>query len=155
MTPWADIALSAVADTTGILTQLYPASCTAGTGAQTLGNLIRKPSEGFLTNLQVEPDGTNGGEIEIWDINGADGGADVNTSTVITAAQLAAAIALGKARILYSQKFSGSSGSRLAIAHGVPFMHGLAGRYINAGATGTCELNITADGGFIKTQLIV
>ena len=155
MTPWADLTLTAVTDNTGIITQLYPASCTAGTGAATLGNLVRTPCEGVLVSLQVEPDGINGGEITVWDINGADVGADVNTATTITNAQLTAAIAAGKARVIYSQKFSGSSGSRLAIAHGVPFMHGLAARYINAGAVGTCELNITADGGFRKTELIV
>lgn len=155
MTPWADLSVTAVADTTGALTQLYPASCTAGTGALTLGNLIRMPCEGTMVSLQVEPDGTNGGEIEIWDINGADCGADVDTATAITAAQLAAALALGKARIIYSQKFSGSSGSRLAIAHGVPFMHGLAARYINQGPVGTCQLNLTVDGGFCKKQRII
>ena len=108
--------------------------------------------------LQVETDGTNGGEIELWDINGKDVGADVDTATAITQAQLTAALALGKARIVYSQKFAGSSGARLALAHGVPFMHGLAARYINvvnAAPVGTCELNLTVDGGFRKTQLIV
>ena len=153
MTPWADITINAVASTAGDLTQLYPASCSVGTGALTLGTLIRKPCEGTLVALQVEPDGTNGGEIEIWDVNGADVGADVDTATAITQPQLTAAIAMGRARILYSQKFSGSSGSRLAIAHGVPFMHGLAARYINS--TGYCQLNITADGGFCKTQRII
>lgn len=150
MTPWV-ITLSAVA-ANGDLTQLYPASCTAGSGLLTSGTLVRSPCEGVLVNCQVEPDGVNGGEIQLWDVNGADAGADVNTATAITNAQLAALIAAGKARQIYGQKFSGSSGSRLAIAYGVPVMHGIAARYINA--AGTIDLNLVVGGCCRKTELV-
>ena len=153
MMGWADITLAAVTDNTGDLTQLYPTVCTVGTGATTMGTQVRVPREGTLASLQVEPDGINGGEIEIWDINGADAGADVNTAAAITNAQLLALQALGQAKILYSQKFAGGSGARLAVSFGTPFVHGLAGRYINAGAVGTCALNIVADGGFAKVHI--
>lgn len=150
MTPWV-ITLSAVV-ANGNLTQLYPSSCTAGSGAMTSGTLVRSPCEGVLVNCQVEPDGTNGGEIQLWDVNGADIGADVNTLAVITDAQLLSLIAAGKARQIYGQKFSGSSGSRLAIAYGVTIMHGIAGRYINA--AGTLELNLVVGGCCRKTELV-
>jgi hypothetical protein len=149
MTPWV-ISLTAVA-ATGNLTQLYPASCTAGSGATTSGTLKRSPCEGVLVNCQVEPDGTNGGEIQLWDVNGADVGADVDTAVVITNAQLTTLINAGKARQIYGQKFSGSSGARIAIAYGVPIMHGIAARYING--TGTIELNIVANGCMRKTEI--
>jgi hypothetical protein len=56
--------------------------------------------------------------------------------------------------LLYSQKFTGSAGSRLTIAHGCPFVHGLAARYINAGAGGpTCQLNLIVAGGCRKTEI--
>jgi hypothetical protein len=150
MTPWANLSLSAVTST-GNLTQLYPASCTAGTGANTMGNEKRGPCEGILVNAQVETDGIDGGLIELWDVNGADAGADVDTATVITNAQLAAMVAAGKARIMYAQNFSGGSGSRLAIAHGVTFAHGLAGRFV--AAAGSCSLNLIVSGGCRKTQI--
>jgi hypothetical protein len=149
MTPWV-ITLSAVA-ANGNLTQLYPGSCTAGSGATTMGTLVRTPCEGVLVNCQVEPDGTNGGEIQLWDINGADAGADVNTLAAITDVQLLAMIAAGKARQIYGQKFSGSSGSRLAIAYGVTIMHGIAARYINS--VGTLDLNLVVGGCCRKTEL--
>ena len=150
MTPWV-IQLTAVA-AAGNLTQLYPDSCTAGSGATTRGTLKRSPCEGVLVNCQVEPDGINGGELQLWDVNGADIGADVNTTNVITDAQLQALITAGKARPIYGQKFSGSSGSRLAIAYGVPVMHGIAGRYVNS--TGTLELNLVVGGCCRKTEIV-
>lgn len=154
MTPWVITALPAVAAATGNLTQLYPDSCTAGSGAISSGTLKRSPCEGVMVTCQVEPDGTNGGEIQIWDVNGADSGADVNTAAVITNAQLLILIAAGKARQIYGQKFSGSSGARLSIAHGVVFLHGLAARYINAGPVGTIDLNLVIDGGCRKTEIV-
>lgn len=149
MTPWVT-QLTAVA-ANGNLVQLYPDSCTPGTGANTMGNLKRSPCEGVLVNAQVEPDGINGGEIQLWDINGADAGADVDTTNVITNAQLVAMIAAGKARPIYGQKFSGASGSRLAIAYGVTIMHGIAARYVNA--AGTLELNLVVGGCCRKTEI--
>lgn len=155
MTPWV-ITLNAVLQT-GNLTQLYPASCSAGSGASTSGTEVRQPCEGVLVNCQVEPDGVNGGEIQLWDVNGADAGADVNTGTTITDTQLNTLIAAGKARQIYGQKFSGSSGARLAIAYGVSIMHGIAARYINpptGSATGTLDLNLVVSGCARKTQIV-
>lgn len=152
MTPWV-IQLNAVL-ANGNLTQLYPDSCTAGSGATTSGTLKRSPCEGVLVNAQVEPDGTNGGEIQLWDVNGADIGANVDTTNVITDAQLNTLIAAGKARAIYGQKFSGSSGSRLAIAYGVTIMHGIAARYVNTPAAGTLELNLVVGGCCRKTEIV-
>lgn len=150
MMGWAGISLAAVA-ATGDLTQLYPDCCTVGTGATTMGTQKRTPSEGTLASLQVEPDAIDGGIIQIWDLNGADIGADVNTAAAITNAQLVLLQAAGRARLIFEQVFSGSSGARTAVSFGMPFTHGLAGRYVNT--TGTCKLNITADGGFRKTSI--
>ena len=153
MTPWFIKNLAAVADSNGNLTQLYPPSFAAGTGQTGVGGVVfRKPAEGTLVNLQVDPDGVNGGTIELYDINGADAGADVNTGTAITAAQLATLLAAGKARQMYANDFSGSSGARISIAFGVPFMHGLAARYINVGPVGTVSLVLNVDGGSIGTD---
>ena len=155
MTPWV-ITMNAVL-ATGNLTQLYPSSCTAGSGATTSGTEVRSPCEGILVNCQVEPDGVNGGEIQLWDVNGADAGADVNTLSAITDAQLTTLIAAGKARPIYGQKFSGSSGSRLAIAYGVTIMHGIAARYINPPtgvAAGSIDLNLVVSGCARKTQIV-
>jgi hypothetical protein len=154
MNAWGPISLTAVT-ATGNVTQLYPAFCTAGTGSGTLGTLKRGPCEGVLLNLQVETDGINGGKLEVWDVNGNDGGDDVDTAVVITNAHLAALVSAGKARKIYEQNFVGSAGARLAIAHGTPFVKGLAARFSNDGPTGTCSTNIIADGGFRKTEIIV
>ena len=43
---------------------------------------------GAVVSLQVETDGTNGGIIQLWDINGLDIGANVSFLDVITNAQL-------------------------------------------------------------------
>jgi hypothetical protein len=152
MTPWFISGLAAVADATGNVTQLYPPSFAPGTGATTGGTVFRKPAEGTLVNMQVDPDGLDGGTIELYDINGADAGADVNTSNQITAAQLATLIAAGKARKMYGNVFSGASGARISIAFGTPFLHGLAARYINPGPTGTVSLTLIVDGGSIGTD---
>lgn len=149
MTPWI-VPLTAVASA-GNLTQCYVDTNTPGSGATTSGTEVRKPTEGVLFRAEVATDGTNGGVIEVWDLNGADGGADVNTATVITDAQRAAAVTLGKARLIWTQNFTGSSGARMAITRAVPFMHGLAARYING--AGTCTLNLLVDGGGLKTTI--
>ena len=150
---WADVELSAVADKTGNLQQLFPNWVTVGTGATTSGTLVRQACEGTLVNAQIETDGTNGGEFELWDLNGAEVGADVNTATAITAAQLTALQVLGRAKIIWSQKFTGSAGAKIPIAMGVPFCFGLAGRYVNAGPAGKVWLDLIVDGGFRKVEI--
>ena len=94
-----------------------------------------------------------GGIIELWDIDGLWEGAANNTSTgdTMTAAYKTAKAALGQARLLWTQNFKGDAASRAAIITGnVPFVRGLAARYINA-AGATCTINIVLDGGYLKT----
>lgn len=157
-TPQGGIALTAVA-ASGNLTQLYNASCTAGTAIASAnhGDTLRKPAGGHLLSAQVQTDGTNGGTIEIYDINGLEAGADVSAGTAITNSQLATALAAGRARLIWSQDFSADAGARTASARIMPFLHGLAARYVNVvegTPTGACWLNIVADGLGLKTTKI-
>ena len=151
-TPWGGLSLTAVADTTGNATQLYPASCSAGSGATTKGTQIRRPMGGVTTSISIQTDGTDGGIIEIWDVCGSDGGADVNTLAAITATQLNALVAAGMARLIWSENFTGTSAAPMRSTQPINFVHGLAARYINS--TGTCKVNVFADGGFCYTTLI-
>lgn len=152
MKSWSPLVMTAVASN-GNLTQLYDPAGTAGSGLTTAGVEVRKPIEGIIYWLDVMPDGSNGGTIEIWDLNGADGGADVNTATVITDAQRATAVTLGKASLLWTQIFTGSSGARLAQQRPITFMHGLAARFYNSGPTGVCTLTVAVDGGNVKQPI--
>jgi hypothetical protein len=146
MTPFC-VDLAAVA-LTGAGTQIYYDTMTAGSGTTTPGSLKREPIHGVLHSLEIEPDGTNGGELEVWDMNGTDGGANVDTASVVTNAQIAAAIAAGKGRLIYSQKFTGSTGSVVRTVRGnpMPFQHGLVARFKNSGPTGTVSLNLLTSG---------
>ncbi len=152
--PWV-CALTAVA-ATGDLTQLYPVTCTAGVAkaASTNGQLLRRPREGSLASIQVQPNGTDGGTIEIYDIDGAPWGADVSSATAITNAQLVVALAAGKAKLIWSQDFTGTVGSGPVNASGMPrqFMKGLAARFSNTTPTGTCNLDLVVAGGFEKVE---
>lgn len=143
------ITLSAVTST-GNLTQIYFPGATAGDGTGVSGTQKRFPAGGLLFEAEVQADGTNGGVIELWDIDGNDGGADVDTATVITNAQMVVAAALSppKARLIYSQSFAGSGTARLAINKGTRFNWGLAARFV-AGA-GTCNVNFDVEMGFRK-----
>lgn len=151
-TGWNSGSIAAVA-AAGNLTQLYPSTCTAGSGATTQGTEVRRPCDGTLISCQVETDGVNGGKLELWDVDGSDGGADVNTAAAITNAQLTAAIAKGRARLVYEQTFLGTSGARLNLAGGMPIARGLAARFSNAGVAGTITLSIVSRGLFMKTQI--
>lgn len=149
------IPLTAVA-ATGIVTQLYPANCTAGVAkaGSVNGQLLRRPLQGALHSIQVEPNGTDGGTIQIYDIDGGQWGADVSSATTITNAQLVTAIASGLAKLIFEQSFSGTVGSGVVNAPGVfrAFMGGLAGRFSNSGPTGTCTLNLVVGGGYMKVE---
>lgn len=147
---WSGISLSAVTST-GNLTQLYPTWVSAGLTTTTAGSLRRHPCEGQLYSIQVKPDGTNGGIIEIWDLNGDDVGANVNTATTITNAELVTAQGLNLARLIYSQNFSGTVGAATTGTGFRPFQRGLAARFV-AGA-GSCELNLAVDGGQRKLEI--
>ncbi len=157
MTTEAWVVPLTVADaTTGVVTQLYPAWVPAGVAkaGSTNGQQIRCTYQGALHSIQVEPNGTDGGKIEIYDIDGADFGADVSSGTAITAAQLAVAIAANKAKLIYEQTFSGTVGSGPINAAGIfrAFMHGLAARFSNDDVAGTCKLNLVVEGGYRYTD---
>src|SRR3954466_1937772 len=109
--PWV-VSLTAVASS-GDITQLYPAGGSAGVApaSATNGQLIRRPYAGAIHSIQVKPDGTNGGTLELYDINGLELGVDVSSGTAITDAVLQAAITAGKAKLIFTQSFAGTVGS--------------------------------------------
>ena len=147
MEGWSGVPLTGVA-ANGDLTQLYPTHAPVGvnhSAAHNAGDLIRHPLGGKLGSVQVKTDGLNGGVIEIWDISGFEVGADVSLAKTITDAQLQILITAKKAKLIFSQDFASSSGARTAFAGHRAFMKGLAGRFVGAG---TCELNLTVDGGY-------
>jgi hypothetical protein len=143
--------VSSVTDNTGNLKQIYPdwAPTGANPASATNGQWIRKPCEGELNSLQVKTDGVNGGTIEIWDVNGIDAGADVSSGTAITAAQLAALVTRGLAKLMYSQNFIASPETPFNVAP-CSFQRGIAARFISA--AGSCTLNLKVAGGFRLTQ---
>lgn len=142
--------------TTGVVTQLYPAWVSAGVAYQTStnGQLLRRPLQGAMHSVQIEPDGLNGGTIEIYDVDGGEIGADVSSLTAITNAQLVAAIASGKARLIWEQQFVGTVGSGPVTAAGIyrDFMKGIAARFSSDSPAGTCKLNLVISGGFEKVE---
>ena len=140
----------AAGTSTGDLT-LYPSFLDPGTGATTSGTKVRKAHEGMLISVTVKSDGTNGGYVEIYDLNGADAGADVNTLTAVTNTQKNTLVAAKKAVLLFTQNFQGSAGAPVISAGARPFAHGLAARFV-AGA-GSCELVLSVDGGYQVTTL--
>jgi hypothetical protein len=152
MEAWSGISLGFVA-AAGNVTQLYPTWAPAGVDPATAtnGQQIRQPIEGVLYSLQVETDGTNGGVIEIWDVNGANAGADVSSATTITDAELDSLAALGLAKLIYSQNFA-ASGLTPPSAGPRAFQRGLAARFV--GAAGLCKLNLVVNGGFRLTTKV-
>lgn len=147
--------LTAVA-TTGDLTQLYPAWVSAGVAkaGSTNGQLIRRPLQGALHSIQIEADGTNGGTIQIYDIDGGDVGADVSSATAITNAQLTTLINAGKAKLIWEQQFAGTVGTGPVNAAGIfrAFMKGLAARMTMQSPAGGCTLNLVVSGGYEKVE---
>lgn len=132
----------------GDVTQLYPAWAAAGTApaVATPSNQVRHPCEGQLISVQVCSDGTNGGILEIYDINGIDLGIDVSSATAITDTQLDAAIAANKAKLILVQNFAGSGLTPWAPVGPASFMKGLAARAV--GMTGACRVNLVVHGGY-------
>lgn len=149
------VSLSAVA-ANGDVTQLYPDWCSAGVdpASATNGQLIRRPYEGALHSIQIKPDGTNGGTIEIYDINGLELGVDVSSAAAISDTVLDTAITAGKAKLIFTQSFAGTVGSGVVNAPGIyrGFMKGLAARFWNAGPTGACVLNLVVNNGYAKVE---
>lgn len=154
MEAWVGASTQLTAGTaSGPLKQLYNPVMTPGTGAVSAGVYKRTPAEGTLYSIQVLTDGTNGGTIEIWDLNGAEVGADVNTLDAVTNAQLLALQTLGKAKLIFNQNFAAANDAWKSAAGPRDFVKGLAARFINSGPTGTCTLNLVVDGGNRKYQI--
>ncbi len=143
---------------TGNLTQLYPAWVTAGVAkaGSTNGQLLRRPLQGALHAISVEADGSNGGIIQIYDIDGGQNGADVSSGTAITDAQLTAALAATppRAKLIFEQQFAGTVGSGPISPPGVyiGFMKGLAARMVMDTPPGSCKLNLRVGGGYEKVE---
>ena len=154
MTPWA-VTLTQVA-ATGNLTQLYPVFCTAGAGAITQGEVVRRPCEGTINELLVSGDGSNSGTLELYDLNGNDGGADVDTLAAITNAQLVAMLAASPptAKLIKHVTIAGTDQLRAVTSGsaGTPCMKGLAARFSSGSPAGNCILNINATGLFQKYE---
>ncbi len=152
------IPLAMVENDQGDLLQLFPDWATPGVNPfapYASGLQIRRPNDGSLDSVQVQTDGTNGGVIEIWDINGLDAGIDVSspTSPFITNAVKDALKARGLAKLIYSQNFTGTSGATIPTTVKRLFARGLAARCIY-GTTVTdeaCTLNLAVVKGWIKT----
>jgi len=140
---WSGISLTAGAST-GDLKQLFPTWFGTGDATNNTGDLKRKAVEGTLFYAQVETDSTNGGVIEIWDLNGEEAGANINTADAVTNAQLVTLQGRGRAKLLWSQDFTASAGATTASGFSIPVMFGLAARFV--GAAGTCSLNMKVSG---------
>jgi hypothetical protein len=128
------VALTGVA-ADGDLKQIYLQYTPTGTSKATAtpAQLVREPCEGELIGAQFATDGTNGGTIELWDVAGDDGGADVSTADTITDAQLQVAIAKGVARLIYSQNLV-ATGVTPPFPSYFRFMRGLAARWVSDGS---------------------
>jgi hypothetical protein len=132
----------------GDATQCYPTYAAAGTDPATAtpSQQVRMPTDGQLISLQVASDGTNAGILELYDISGHELGINVSSATAITDAQLDAAIAAGKAKLILVQNFAGSGLTPWASVGPASFMKGLAARAV--GAAGACTLNLVVHGGY-------
>lgn len=130
---FGNVALTGVTST-GNLRQIYPAYAPVGIAKATAtpAQMVREPMEGELIGAQFATDGTNGGTIELWDVAGDDGGADVSTTDVITNAQLVVAQNKGLARLIYSQNLVGT-GVTPPFPSYFRLMRGLAARWVSSG----------------------
>lgn len=123
----------------------YPFAQRAAAIPTTAGQLYRRPAGGQFGQISVETDGTDGGTIQLYDINGLDVGADVSSNEVITNAQLITGIVNRFAKPLWEQNFAASPGATLVWNWSQGFLRGLAARFVGSG---TCKLNVIGDGGF-------
>lgn len=135
---------------TGDVTQIYPSWAPAGTAyaSATNGQLMRYPCGGTLFNIQIETDGTNSGILQLYDVSGAELGADVSSATTITNAEITAAITAGTAKLIYEQNFASTPTTPINVSPR-GFMKGLAGRFVSTG--GQIKLNLVVKGGFRLT----
>ena len=152
MESWGAVPLTGVAGN-GDVTQLFPLWASVGVnpfGTPDQGDQVRRPSEGFCYKLQIETDGVNGGLLQLYDISGLDIGVDVSSATVITDAQLDAAIASGDAKPIYEKSFVSAHDGAPENYGGFGFIKGLAARFVG---TGSCKLNLGIRGGFVFTTV--
>lgn len=145
-----------ISSATGVLTQIYPDWCTAGT-AYAAGAEIRLPVDGILHEMTVYPLDAVGGIIEVYDIAGEYSGTnDVNTSNTMTNAYLTSQLNRErvKAKLIWKQEFKGDPGlTTKKFTQRTKFNFGLAVR-IYTTATITNEqvtLNISSEGLYRKT----
>ncbi len=89
--------------------------------------------------------------IELYDCNGADGGADVSSAAVVTQAQLTAIIAKGLAKQVYSQNFAALPTTPINLS-AAAFQRGILARF--ASGAGTVTLNFTMQGGYELTTKV-
>lgn len=155
MEAWAPITLTKVDDDNGNFTALFPPNCTTEAGATTQGSLRRRSTAGTLYRIEVYSSDAAGGVIELWDLDGLYEGVNNNTSigSTMTNAFKNQRVAMGQAKLLWTQMFSGDEGSCKAIfkCH-VPFVRGLAARYINPVGT-SCIISLVVDGGYYKSEI--
>lgn len=157
MLAWSPLTLNAVV-ATGNLTQLYPASCTAGSGASTQGTLRRSPIEGNLYRAEIYPATGDGGVLELWDISGFITGAtdNVDTGSTISQATITALVAQNRARLIWKQGFTGDPGTAAKVfARHLPIYYGLAARFIvNSPVAQQITLSIVASGCFRYNEFL-
>lgn len=143
MEAWGSTALAATTSS-GNVTQLYRSSISAGAALPiAAGGTLRRPGGGRIGSIVVETDGTNGGVIQLFDINGLDAQADVSSGTTITNTQLTNAINNGVAKKIWEQNVSAAPGSTLVWSQAFGFMRGIAARFV--GAAGQVNLNIIGE----------
>jgi hypothetical protein len=154
MQAWSQIDIVNVAGN-GVLTQLFPENVTAGAGGSGYKER-RMPSSGTLFRIDIVPQNSAGGTVEIWDLGGTwyDASNNVDTGTSITNAYAVAAKTNQGAKKIWEINFNGDDGLvTKTFATMVPFMNGLAARYINIAETlGTVAvgLNLVVQGGYRK-----
>ncbi len=140
-------------DPTGPLTQLYPAFLDAGSASAGFNGLRRRPTDGCLHRIEINPQSGIGGTLELWDISGTmTTPNDVNFGTLISASYLTAKIATKEARLLWKITFDGDdSATNKILGSKLCFCYGLAVRWSNPiEPAGTLPVNINAvvDGGY-------
>lgn len=142
----------------GDITQLYPASCTAGSGATTAGTERRRPTAGTLYHCQFYAVSAAGGVVQLYDVAGLTEGAanNVDTGSTMTNAFVAAEIAAGRGRLIWEQEVAAAAGSsKTLVTIPIPFVRGIAARFYTAGGPSAAKarLTVSADGGFYKSPI--
>lgn len=150
MEGWGGIPLVGVA-AAGNLTQLYPNFVTPGDALPIApGGTLLSPKGGKVGQVSIQTDGTNGGYVELWDLSGLYVPVDVSSLKVVTNANLVALQAKGRAKLIWSQNFAAMPAAPVAWALAMGFMWGLAARFVQPAVGAYCNVNIIAEGGYVK-----